>query len=82
MRARHKTTSSFLHRGVECNHFAEKRKDIFGERNVMESFRFHLTLILLYLKECEFKIIIIIIIIIIVIRVFVIHFAQLFKLCL
>ena len=36
---------------VECNHVAEKRKDIFGKRNVMESFRFHSTLILLYLKE-------------------------------
>ena len=23
---------------VECNHFAEKRKDVFGNRNVMESF--------------------------------------------
>ena len=36
---------------VECNHFAEKWKDVFGKRNVMESFRFHPTLILLYLKE-------------------------------
>ena len=29
---------------VECNHFAEKRKDTFSKRNVVESFR-------LYLKE-------------------------------
>ena len=39
---------------VECNHFAEKRTDVFGKRNVMESFRFHPTLILLYIKECQF----------------------------
>ena len=38
---------------VECNHFAEKRKDIFGKRNVMESFRFHPTFIVLYLKKCK-----------------------------
>ena len=30
---------------VACNHFAEKRKVIFGKRNVVESFRFHPTLI-------------------------------------
>ena len=35
---------------VECNHFAENRKDIFGKRNVVELFRFHPTLILSYLK--------------------------------
>ena len=39
---------------LECNHFAEKRKDVFGKINVMESFRFHPTLILLYKKECQF----------------------------
>ena len=32
----------------------EKRKDVFVKRNVMESFRFHPTLILLFLKECHF----------------------------
>ena len=31
---------------VECNHFARERKDIFGRRDVVESFRFHPTLIL------------------------------------
>ena len=39
---------------VVCNNFAEKSKDVFGKRNVMELFRFHPTLILLYLKECQF----------------------------
>ena len=41
---------------VKCNHFVEKRKDIFGKRNVVESFRFHPTptLILFHLKECQF----------------------------
>ena len=39
---------------VECNHFAQERKDIFGRRDVVESFRFHPTLILLYFKECQF----------------------------
>ena len=28
---------------VECNYFAEERKDIFGERNVAESFSFQPT---------------------------------------
>ena len=41
---------------MECYHFAEKRKDVFDKRNVTESFRFHPTLILLYLKECQFYI--------------------------
>ena len=36
---------------VECNHFAQERKDIFGRRDVVESFRFHPTLIVLFLKE-------------------------------
>ena len=31
---------------VECNHFAERRKDIFGKRNMVKSFRFHPTLII------------------------------------
>ena len=39
---------------VECNHFAQERKDIFGRRDVVESFRFHPTLILLFLKQIEF----------------------------
>ena len=42
------------HMLVECNHFAEERKDIFGGRDVMQSFRFHPTLVLFYLKECQF----------------------------
>ena len=39
---------------MECNHFARERKDIFGRRNVVESFRFHPTLIVLFLKQIEF----------------------------
>ena len=39
---------------VECNHFAEERKDIFGRRDVVESFRFHSTLIVMFLKQIEF----------------------------
>ena len=39
---------------VECNHFAQERKDVFGRRDVVESFRFHPTLILLFLKQIEF----------------------------
>ena len=39
---------------VECNNFAQERKDIFGRRDVVESFRFHPTLILLFLKQIEF----------------------------
>ena len=38
---------------VECNHFAQERKDIFGRRDVVESFRFHPTLIVLFLKQIE-----------------------------
>ena len=37
---------------VECSHFAKKKEeDIFGKRNVLESFSFHLTLNIFYLKE-------------------------------
>ena len=39
---------------VECNRFAQERKYIFGRRDVLESFRFHPTLILLFLKQIEF----------------------------
>ena len=39
---------------VECNHFARERKDIFGRRDVVESFRFQPTLILLFIKQIEF----------------------------
>ena len=39
---------------VECNPFARERKDIFGRRDVMESFKFHPTLIVLFLKQIEF----------------------------
>ena len=38
---------------VACNHFALERKDIFGIRDVVESFRFHPTLIVLFLKQIE-----------------------------
>ena len=33
---------------VECNHFAQEREDIFGRRDVVESFRFHPTLIFIF----------------------------------
>ena len=39
---------------VECNHLARERKDIFGRRDVVESFRCHPTLIVLFLKQIEF----------------------------
>ena len=39
---------------LECNNFAREKKDIFGRRHVVESFRFHPTLILLFLKQIEF----------------------------
>ena len=39
---------------VECNHFARERKDIFGRRDVVESLRFHPTLIVIFLKQTEF----------------------------
>ena len=39
---------------VECNHFAQEMKDIFRRRDVVERFRFHPTLILLFLKQMEF----------------------------
>ena len=38
---------------TECNHCAQERKDIFGRRDVLESFRFHPTLIVLFLKQIE-----------------------------
>ena len=47
-------TLTVRHILVECNHFAQERKDIFGRRDVVESFRFHLTLIVLFLKQIEF----------------------------
>ena len=37
-----------IHRCVECNHFAQERKDVFGRTDVVESFRFHPTLILIF----------------------------------
>ena len=37
---------------VECNNNAQ-RKDIFGRRDVIESFRFHSTLILLFFKQIK-----------------------------
>ena len=45
---------TFRHILVMCNNFAEKRKEIFGGRTVVESFNFHPTLILCYLKACQF----------------------------
>ena len=39
---------------VECNHFAQERKDRFGRRDVVESFRFQPTLIVLFLKQIIF----------------------------
>ena len=39
---------------VECNHFAQERKDIVGRRDVVESLTFHSTLILIFLKQTEF----------------------------
>ena len=39
---------------VECNHIAQERKDIFGRRDVVISFRFHPTLIMLFIKQIEF----------------------------
>ena len=39
---------------VECNHFAQERRDIFGIRDVVESFRFQPTLIVLFLKQIKF----------------------------
>ena len=30
---------------VECNHFAQEMKDIFSRKDVVESFRFHPTLL-------------------------------------
>ena len=47
-------TLTVRHILVECNHFAQDRKDIFGRRDVVESFRFHPTLIVLLLKQIEF----------------------------
>ena len=38
---------------VEYNHFAQARKYIFGRRDVVESYKFHLTIILLFLKQTE-----------------------------
>ena len=38
---------------MECNHFDQERKYIFGRRDV-DSFRFHLTLIVIFLKQTEF----------------------------
>ena len=39
---------------VECNDFARERKYIFDRRDVVESFRFHTTVIVLFLKQIEF----------------------------
>ena len=39
---------------VECSQFVKKRKYIFGRRDVMESFKFHATLVLIFLKQYQF----------------------------
>ena len=39
---------------VGVQSFCQARKDIFGRRNVMKSFRFHTTLILFVFKQREF----------------------------
>ena len=36
---------------MECNHFAQEMKDIFGRRDVVESFRFYPTLILNFMTN-------------------------------
>ena len=48
------SSTSVRHILVECNHFARERKDIFGRRDVVESFRCHPTLIVLFLKQIKF----------------------------
>ena len=45
---------SILTVSFRCNHFAQERKDIFGSWDVVESFRFHPTLILLFLNQIDF----------------------------
>jgi len=47
-------TLTVRHILVECGHLKSMRKDIFGKRNVMESFRFHPCLILKFLRESGF----------------------------
>ena len=47
-------TNNIRHILVECNHFDQERKDIFGRRDVVESLRFHPTLIVIFLKQSEF----------------------------
>ena len=42
------------HISVECYHSSKERKDLFGRRDVVESFIFHPTLILFFLKQIEF----------------------------
>ena len=39
---------------VECNHLAQTRNDIFGRCGVVESFQFHLELVLKILRDSEF----------------------------
>ena len=50
----HLTHSVYSNILVVCNHFGEKRKNIFGGRDVVESFIFHPALIIFYLNECQF----------------------------
>ena len=38
----------------QCNHFDQEMKDIFGRRDVVETLRFHPTLILIFLKQTEY----------------------------
>ena len=39
---------------VESNHLAQTKMEELGRRNVVESFEFHLKLVLSFLKECNF----------------------------
>ena len=39
---------------LECNHLDQTRKDIFGRRDVVKSYRFHSTLILSFLNNAIF----------------------------
>ena len=42
------------HNLVECNHFDQERKDIFGRRDGVESFQFHPELVFKILRDSEF----------------------------
>ena len=58
--------ATVLHILVACNHLAQTWKDIFGRRDVLESFRFHPTFVLLCSRKCQFLLYILIDIIVII----------------